>query len=1763
MLSFFTSLSFLYLFVILLLLLYGVRVYRSITRNGYFPRLFPGLFLLIFLASVSFLYFNMHPSLGRKLFSNLDHHFIQHEGFRSGGRLELGRIDTTVPGDKKYNRFLFTRDSSGLQLYAAYSEEPFYVYSGDKTRLVSKAYPATGKSVNIRCDSITISIIAVTDHKFDLIINGRSAGRSNRTLRYGQDAGSLFRDDSLFQQSGWFGNERVTGCLSAVLLLNDRNTNSGTGNIKYFFSGTLFRFADHVRYDEREIRAEDLAFSAPVVDGSLLGWGLGFPEKGRKQFKVSYLGADSFRLAFRYPVSYPLTEESAYGDQREWDHHEVVKFLIADSRQFSRLPAVFREGYLFSEQTADSSLAFRPHFLSYQKDPAHAAVAMQLTSAENGRSQPVASGNKLFLPAANGNEWEFSVINSFYWNFGGRQFSPAQWHWLIFGSLGFFFLMVFFSALIHPAGRINWVWQILSCLVLLLLTTRFFLYWRYKSFPPYENLDLPSLQQLNSPWNFGIIIFATFLLGILFGADLIRHLVRCAAGVINATGGKLPRRGESESSRRVQKWIHPVLERIKEQPNARKIFWGGWIFLLIVAAILATVTNYNPALCRHMAIALILCYFLFTRVSYSFSPLMAPGAKSWWTLSTDNLADLFISNPVKLLLSISLLGLFFFIDIGFALLFLNFLLFNEAFLFINYSIAGLSAGSRRNAYRFGAGALLLLSLFVVNLVYGPFLFAGLLELPESAYHTGYLFFAALIAVAAGRLLSLPARKKRIVTAIIAAGLFTAAFLFFPKEQIRDKAAMTKYRIDVLIAAPEKVIQKAYGQGHGYEPVIRAAQNQWFINTFISSEHNPAVKQAGFQLLPHAPQNRGARYNAQATDLVTSRFLVAEHGRWSVLLYALLLLLPVTLLASFYKLYPDFTNRINPGYASVITGFSVLNYIFITALLVILAATGRYIFFGQDLPFGSILSKQSVLFPSLLVAGVILLFRKIPLQQYPHPRKLVPGTLVFTGLAILLFLVKPSFNNNKEFGVSELGRQLDGYVQQHLQPLLAEIDSAAATRKLPVEKKDLLFTQHLRDLTGTGLPGEENAFVLSQVQRYVRSGFSRHTDPNSLLYLDLKEGTPRLAVNENYFHVEPPPHLQQRWRGNVYGDTTQYVVTLWDSKKGVAETVTTGNYSLQGSYELSAGLELAFRGKIQEHLYEQLCLVNRTGAMLELQTAAGKRELRVNDSIPLENPGRIYISRPGQDGQWILDSEPEAFMRNYFVNGNRYFYYPLGNDFVWARNFAESIAADHNGALQRDRNVYLSLDAGLTDSLLARMRTMLDSDTAYGRGAEYAVCIADGKGRLLAMPDQIKGMERPDPNDKPAYLEAVGGINTFLSQSDLRKRAGNINLMRLNPGPGSTLKPIVFSAIASQLYMDWDAFAAEGFSGRREYFGGEKVGEYDFEQYNGRIGSVSDYIRYSDNYYHSNLLLLGSYSRQSLQALLVRHFLREKPTGDEHWPWFSYKGERYWLNGFENWPGYAAGKANFGSDSSFISIGLRNNYGIHTARSGKGFDSFAPAFDSLLFANACRRSGFILPEYALFDQKGGGMHMDRPNEVFMSSFRGHVKGSSQVMIPPVKMLDAFGKLVSQNRNYSLTLDPWTSGRGFVPAQVDNGVRYSEFLGVMKGRVFTGMREALFRGTAAGLGARLKNGSPWYYYAKTGTTGDETKKAKSKLLTLIISEKDIADPDFNFRKNRFVIIYFTSQNGPAKQNEEFQAEIIRLVERSPVFLKYMMGPADAGY
>src|SRR5258705_3655061 len=130
MLKFLASLTFLYAFSITVLLLYGLLYYKSFVKNGYQERRFPVVFLLISVACFSFLYFNINASLKLKTFSNLDHHFIRHDGFMVAGSIELGRTDTINYKGNSFNRFVLNKKNEQLSVSSPWSEDPFYVASG-------------------------------------------------------------------------------------------------------------------------------------------------------------------------------------------------------------------------------------------------------------------------------------------------------------------------------------------------------------------------------------------------------------------------------------------------------------------------------------------------------------------------------------------------------------------------------------------------------------------------------------------------------------------------------------------------------------------------------------------------------------------------------------------------------------------------------------------------------------------------------------------------------------------------------------------------------------------------------------------------------------------------------------------------------------------------------------------------------------------------------------------------------------------------------------------------------------------------------------------------------------------------------------------------------------------------------------------------------------------------------------------------------------------------------------------------------------------------------------------------------------------------------------------------------------------------------------------------------------------------------------------------------------------------------------------------
>ncbi|MBK5270690.1 MAG: hypothetical protein JJE22_06720, partial [Bacteroidia bacterium] len=486
----------------------------------------PFIFIIISVACFSFLYFNIHASLKQQTFSNLDHYFIRHDGFNVTHNIELGRSDTTNHRGNAFNRFVFDKQNDHITVSSLYSEEPFYVSESGAYKLLSATYPSLAHAVSFRVDSVTVIIRTASDSSFQLTIGSESVLIVSKMIRKGLSAWNVFKDDESFINSSWYTNEKLINALKNILLLRDNVSRRENGELKYFLSGRLFQNVLFVKYDENILTRNGLAFKAAIADNSIIAWGIGFLDNNRNQFRINNRGSEGFSIMNRYPVSYPLSEENS----EDWSPHGINKFLVSDSKDILNMPPVFREGFLFSAFDADNSIDFSPVLLSYHKASGDDPVKLKARFLDIPHLEIRQLYNQLILPARKaGFSWIFSLQNTFEWNFGSSTLSGSTWQGLLFGSLLFFFIMIFFSSWLKPADKLSWVWQLLSCITIVLLTTRFFLYWRYKSFPPYEGMDLPSQQQLQGFWNFGIIILATILLAVIFGFSFLKYLYRFIA----------------------------------------------------------------------------------------------------------------------------------------------------------------------------------------------------------------------------------------------------------------------------------------------------------------------------------------------------------------------------------------------------------------------------------------------------------------------------------------------------------------------------------------------------------------------------------------------------------------------------------------------------------------------------------------------------------------------------------------------------------------------------------------------------------------------------------------------------------------------------------------------------------------------------------------------------------------------------------------------------------------------------------------------------------------------------------------------------------------------------------------------------------------------------------------------------------------------------------------------------------------------------------
>ena len=197
----------------------------------------------------------------------------------------------------------------------------------------------------------------------------------------------------------------------------------------------------------------------------------------------------------------------------------------------------------------------------------------------------------------------------------------------------------------------------------------------------------------------------------------------------------------------------------------------------------------------------------------------------------------------------------------------------------------------------------------------------------------------------------------IIVAGLIAGIFTALFGINLQTIFENKSKSTIQRINVQLYEPHKAIMTLESNEDEVK-FLQASHNHWIIEQYNKRSENVkpwGEKGNGFFKL-HPQSKLGAMWNAQISDIILLRYVITEHGKMLPLIFISLFIIML-----YYGIRTTTYFRYTK---SLLIQIPLL--IFIQALLVWLANTQRFIFFGQDFPFIAISAKIMLVYIFVLM-----------------------------------------------------------------------------------------------------------------------------------------------------------------------------------------------------------------------------------------------------------------------------------------------------------------------------------------------------------------------------------------------------------------------------------------------------------------------------------------------------------------------------------------------------------------------------------------------------------------------------------------------------------------------------------------------------------------------------------------------------------------------------------------------------------------------------
>lgn len=910
----------------------------------------------------------------------------------------------------------------------------------------------------------------------------------------------------------------------------------------------------------------------------------------------------------------------------------------------------------------------------------------------------------------------------------------------------------------------------------------------------------------------------------------------------------------------------------------------------------------------------------------------------------------------------------------------------------------------------------------------------------------------------------------------------------------------------------------------------------------------------FKLHPHSKV--GALWNAQLTDISLVRYVVAEHSK----------ILPLLLIGCFFFLLLAGLRMPTRhwGTRSILVQIPLL--LFIQSLLIWMANTQRFIFLGQDFPMVSINSRLTLIYYFVLtfIWLCVAIYEKTTLYQlYENgyrlqnersKRDMFQISLLLIICFIFCFHVPQ--NRIEKFNVSDLFVMMQ---QDDLKRLNTDFkafqDSLGKKNDL---RRDMSALITAFDKQYNGESYFKKDFGKQLWRNYVQLG-CKDNSPQAVMHVHYTKvgGDKYLIVdvlNKSY-NKELPRRNESSWRGDI---------------------ISVSEDNIYGLNKIVANSFVAYRLP-SDWLYEEkdkVLISSDKAFIVGEDTSPIDMSIGINSVAVLQEGDHILVNGVVQDISAIKGYKT-YFARNVLVNGQRTFVYPFGDYFYWIRNFAVEMKEQKSDEFYKNKMLNKDIEITLSSELLGKVYPYLKKTGLSGCG----VIAADGNGGITLMADYKREFQL-DPNDvlrieklrDSLYMSGDRGSEIE------RNYFSNLNLIYLKDGPGSTQKPVIWTAVASSVDLPWKNISIanykESIPSAHGNFIIEKFNGIPFlkkhplrtlisdENY-GKGVNLSDYMMKSSNVYNATMIYIGSFPLRQLQDdrfLKIAHehdgislFNHVKPTivGDKFQEVFPVlRGN----NGI--WMSLNSPIQKEYIEQSVLHLQLKDFFGLGADIYDKNAEyggSISLASD--LLSRTRLSNGYAYAEYSYLNA------IERSKMLMENGIRSTAIGAQKVWeVTPFKMAEMFGRLVSLDKSYTLTLSEEIA-KGH-EAEICNSFTngYNEARPLQLG----GMNRVISRdGTARGMLSSLHveqmsdrsvRYGKYYLYAKTGTINSDSRNHLDRhRLGVVITNQDMTKtPVDELDKVKFYVVYFTfDQTGYSKT----YAAILKEIMESETFKRYM--------